>query len=203
MMFSYCKELCMALSPKGRVSFPSVFEPSAFEGESNPKFSVTLVFDPSKMDEAQLGLLKEMKAAANKAAQEAFGGDVGGYAKEGGVIRSPFRKTDEKPKFYEPGQYFVRFANKYKPNVVDGRRQPIDPHTDDFYAGCWAHVSYEVYTYDYMGNKGVSFSLGNVQKTGDDEPFGNRKSSAEDDFDIIEAGAQGGGAPGGDDDIPF
>jgi len=191
----------MALTPKGRVSFPAVYEAQSVNEGDKPKYSVTLVFDPPNMDEQQLSLMKAMKAEANKVAQEAFGCDIGGYAKEGGVVVSPFKKTEEKPKYYDPGKIFVRFANKYRPNVVDGKKQPIAADTDDFYAGCWAHVSYTCYAYDYMGNKGVSFSLGNIQKTSDDEPFAGRRTTADDDFGVIEAGATAT-AEGGDE-IPF
>jgi hypothetical protein len=200
-------ELFMATSPKGRVSFPNVFEAVKYKEDDKPKFSVVLVIDHKNLDAQQKALLVEMKNAANKVAQETFGCDLGGYATEGGVVKSPFRKTEEKPKYYDPGKIFIRFANKYKPNVVDRGRQPINPQTDDFYAGCWAHVSWEAYAYDYMGNKGISFSLGNIQKTGEGEPLAGKRTAVEDDFEVM-----GDQAPSAavtsvpasvDDDIPF
>lgn len=189
----------MALSPRGRISFPSVYQASVVNEGDKPKYSLTLVFNPETMDEGQKALLSTMKAEANRVSQAEFGCDIGGIAKEGGVVKNPFRKTDEKPKFYDPGQYFIRFANKYKPNVVDGRRKPIPEDTADFYAGCWAHVSYEAFAYNYMGNKGVSFSLGNIQKTGDDEPFAGGRTNPEDDFDVIEPGSSSAST----EEIPF
>jgi hypothetical protein len=196
----------MAISPKGRVSFPNVFEAVKYKEDDKPKFSLVLVIDHNNLDAQQKALLIEMKNEANRVANEVFGCDLGGYATEGGVVKSPFRKTEEKPKYYDPGKIFIRFANKYKPNVVDGKRQPINPQTDDFYAGCWAHVSYEAYAYDYMGNKGISFSLGNIQKTGDDEPLAGKRTTVEEDFGVIDTPApstQGAATAADEDDIPF
>jgi hypothetical protein len=171
--------------------------------DDKAKYSVTLVFKHKDMEGQQLDLLKRMKAEANKVAKEAFGVEIGERDSEGTIIKSPFRPTEDKPKYYDAGGIFVRFANKYKPTVVDGAKRPIKEETDDFYAGCWAHVSYTCYPFTYMGNKGVSFSLGNIQKTGDDEPFAGRKTSADDDFDVIESDEVGVGANGAGDEIPF
>jgi len=185
----------------GRVSFPNVYEATKMKEDDKPKYSITLVFKHKEMDESQLELLKQMKAEANRVAKEAFGVGIGERDEDGTIIKSPFRPTEDKPKYYEAGGVFVRFANKYKPAVVDTAKRPITADTDDFYAGCWAHVSYTCYPFTYMGNKGVSFSLGNVQKTGDDEPFAGRKTTADDDFDVIESEEVAAGASG--DDIPF
>lgn len=192
------------LSPKGRVSFPAVYEAGVVNEGDKPKFSLTMVFDHEQIQAdggPQLELLKRMKEEANNVAKEAFKVGIGERDEEGTIIKSPFRPTEDKPKYYEPGKIFVRFANKYRPNVVDAAKRPIPENTDDFYAGCWAHVSYTCYAYTYMGNKGVSFSLGNIQKTGDDDPFAGRKTSADDDFDVLESSAPAQAVPG--DEIPF
>ena len=175
------------LSPQGRVSFPQVYQPSAMNEGEKQKYSITLVFPHKTMEGKQLELLKRMKAEANKVAKEAFGAGIGERDKDGTIIKSPFRPTEDKPKYYDPGQIFVRFANKYKPTVVDGAKRPIPEDSDEFYSGCWAHVSYTCWAYTYMGNKGVSFSLGNIQKTGDDEPFAGRRTTADDDFDVVDS----------------
>lgn len=191
------------LSAKGRVSFPSVYEATKVKDDDKPKYSLTLVYRHKEMEGAQLELLKRMKAEADKCAREAFGAGIGERDEEGTVIKSPFRPTEDKPKYYDPGGIFIRFANKYRPTVVDAGKRKIREDSDDFYAGCWAHVSYTVYAYTYMGNKGVSFSLGNVQKTGDDEPFAGKRTDADDDFDVIEEEEGAMAADVSADDIPF
>ena len=175
----------MAVSPVGMVSFPFVFESAKYKEDDKPMFSMVLVYRHLEMPEDQKALLVAMKEEAQKVARETFGCELGGYCKDGGVCRSPFRKTEEKPKYYEPGGVFVKFKNKLRPNVVNRGMEPIAPESGDFYAGCFAHASYEAYAYDYMGNKGVAFSLGNVQKVGDGEPVGGKRTTPEDDFQAL------------------
>lgn len=191
------------LSPQGRVSFPNVYTPVAVKEGDKPKYSITLLIDYKNLQDKQLTLLQEMKAEANKVAKEAFGVEMGQRDAEGQIIKSPFRPTEEKPKFYPPGMIFIRFSNKFKPNVVDAAKQPILEDTADLYAGCWAHVSYTCYAYEYMGNKGVTVSLGNVQKIRDDEPFAGRKTSADEDFDVMDDNVQVVSGSAASDEIPF
>lgn len=186
----------MSLSPKGRVSFPDVFEARAFNPNDKPKFALTLIFPAiDQMEPDQLEKLKAMKAAANEAANERFKVGLDGEYR-GKKLVSPFHKTDEKPDYYEPGQIFVKFSSFQKPGLVYPNKKPILEDSGDFYAGCWAHVSFDAYTYDHSGNRGVAFGLRNIQKVADDEPFSGSRTSPDDDFDCVEA------APS-DDEIPF
>ena len=187
------------LSPKGRVSFPDIFEPKAFNPNDKPKFALTLIFPAiDDMDPAQLELLKAMKAAANAAAMERFKVGLDGEYK-GKKLASPFHKTDEKPEYYDPGQIYVKFSSFQKPGLVGPDKTPIDEASGDFYAGCWAHVSYDAYTYDHSGNRGVAFGLRNIQKTGDDESFSGSKTSPDDDFEDVSSEVPAASA----DEIPF
>jgi hypothetical protein len=187
----------MALSPRGRVSFPTVYVASAMEEGQTPKFSVTLLFKLDEMDAGQKQLFADMGNAANKAAIEKFGVKLGEEfpADSGKKLKSPFRKSEEKPKYLPPGHIFVKFSTISKPGCVDEARDPIDQVSGDFYAGCYAHASWTVYAYDKGGNPGVAFGLKNVQKTSDGEAFGAEKSSPDDDFEVIPVS--------GDDDIDF
>ena len=178
------------LTPRGRVAFPEVFEAVSYEG-NKAKYSLTLLFKLDEMDEGQKALFNKMVAAANAASVEKFGVKLGQpiNGKEGGKCpTSPFKKS-ETSDFYPDGHVFVKLSSYSKPGVVGANPKdgPLDP--DHFYSGCWAHASYTVYAYDKSGNKGVSFGLGNVQKTGDGESFGPSKSKPEADFDVVETEA--------------
>ncbi len=163
------------VSPVGRVSFPDAYKPRKMEGsDGDPKYAVTLLFD----DGADLA---EMKAAAAAAAKEKFGDKVKG-------LRSPFRAGDDKEYDGYAGKTYVRFSSPQAPAVVDGRKQPITEASGRFYAGCFARVSWTCYAYDKGGNRGVAFGLGNIQKTGDGEPFSSR-TTADDDFDEVDDGS--------------
>lgn len=161
------------LSPIGRVSFPSVFEPTAMSEGQDKKYSVTLLF-PKGTD------LKALKELAKKTASEKWPKGLPAN------FRTPFRDGGEKEQLdgYEEGVTFVKFSGKYKPEVIDQKKQPIG--ADDFYAGCWGRLTYTCYAYDNSGNKGVAFGLVNIQKAKDDEPFGLGSSSADEDFEELE-----------------
>ncbi len=91
---------------------------------------------------------------------------------------------------------FVSAKSKSKPGIVDSDRETIIDQSE-FYSGCFARATVSAYAYDYMGNKGVSFNLLNVQKLDDGEPFSAR-SRPEDDFADASVGAEVA-----EDEIPF
>lgn len=186
------------MSPQGRVSFPEVFVPKAMEEGQKEKFSLTLLFDPAKMDDAQKAKLRAMKEAADKACREKFQVGLNENYK-GKALTNPFRKSEEKPDLYEPGQIFVKFSSMTKPGLVDASRTAIAETSGDFYAGCWAHVTYTVYAYDQSGNRGVAFGLKNIQKTRDDDSFGGVRTTPDQDFDVLESAPAGGA----DDEFTF
>jgi hypothetical protein len=81
----------------------------------------------------------------------------------------------------------MNVKNKSKPGIVstypgpDGKPTPIDD-TNAIYAGCRVRASLRAYAYDVSGNKGVAFSLGNLQKLADGDRLDGRKR-AEDEFE--------------------
>lgn len=171
------------LTPEFRVSFPHVFEKhTAFEGQE-AKFSCVMLF-PKKTD------LKELKRAVTNAATEKWGPKE----KWPKNMRMPFRDGDEKSDLsgYE-GTIFVSASSKQKPQVignkkVDGAFPRIEKEDEQFYAGCYARATLIAFAYDKAGNKGVSFSLQNLQKLKDGEQFSGRKN-ADDEFDEVDDGS--------------
>lgn len=171
-------------TPEFRVSFPSVFQPTSFEGQ-DPKYKVNMLF-PKSTD------LSAMKALAKKAVEDKWPDKT----KRPANLRSPFRDGDtEKPDWdgYQD-MIFVSATSKMKPGVVDQNVQPILSE-DEFYAGCWARATVTAFAYSKAGNAGVAFGLQNIQKVRDDEEFSGR-SKAEDDFSPIDAGPGEGEASG-------
>jgi hypothetical protein len=160
------------VSPVGRVSYPNVFAAKEFDGKRT--FGLTLLFDKT----ADLTELKNAVAAAIK---ERWGN------KPPSNLRSPLRDGDEKDKPEYAGKVFVTFraGEDRRPAVVRPDLTPISQESGEFYSGCYAKVSYSVYAYDKQGNRGVAFSLGNIQKVRDGEPLDGR-TAAEDDFVAID-----------------
>ncbi len=190
------------ITKEGRVSFPSVFEKSDFNGDGKGKYEVTLVFDKD-VD------ISDMKEAARAAVKGKWGN------KPPSNLRSPFRLCGDKPEHYaeefDPKDIFVAFRSNGRPGVVDSSTQPIID-AEEIYPGCWARVSTNAYAYDFAGNRGVAFGLNNMQKIRDDDGIGGVKTEAKDDFEAIAGssedpaaytkGESWGDAPP-DDDPPF
>jgi hypothetical protein len=153
-----------------RVSFPSVFKATAFEGQE-PKFSVTMLF-PKDTD------ISDLKKAADEAAKEKWGDKIPKN------LRMPFVDGDEKEYDGYAGMVAIKANTKTKPQVVDRSKQPLLDDSE-FYGGCYARASVVAFAYDTAGNKGVSFALNNVQKLRDGEPFGSR-TNADSDFDDLD-----------------
>jgi hypothetical protein len=85
--------------------------------------------------------------------------------------------------FDREGSYFMNFASKDQPGVVNRKAKPID--AKEIYSGCQVRVTYGVWPYDTDGNKGVTLFLNNVQKVADGERLAGRPE-ASDDFEALE-----------------
>jgi hypothetical protein len=165
------------ISPIGRVSYPHVFKVNEFEGKRS--FSVTLLFDSSAD-------LSELKAMAAEAVKEKW---PDGAPED---LRSPFQSGDKKNRNGDHPEYagmtYITFktSESRKPQVVDARKNPITEESGEFYAGCYARVSFGYYAYDKAGNKGVNFGLNNVQKVRDGDRL-DGGSNADADFEALES----------------
>lgn len=170
------------VTPEFRASYPHLFKPQLNTLSNREEYSVLALFSPTAD-------LTKLKAMAMEAITEKWGADQKKWPKK---LRSPFRKHEEKeienadgtkslPAGFEPGGIFLTLKSKDRPSVVDQQVQPIID-TSEFYAGCYAKASVTVYAYEQAGNCGVSFGLGNVQKTRDGEPLGGTRSKPEQDF---------------------
>jgi len=180
------------VTPVFRVSFPSVFEASSWEG-SAPKFEVTALFDPSKFSDKDKARWKDMNALVNDVSMEKFKKKVKDLP---GNFKKPFRDGSEKADLegFEDGKPFARMSSKMRPGLIDKDRTPIVDQ-DEFYPGCYARATVTAYAYDNVG-KGVAFGLHNLQKVADGERLDSRTDASEDfDDDIDDEWL------GGDDDL--
>lgn len=195
------------ITPKGRVSYPHLFEARKAPGSDKAKYSLTLLFTDDPEVPAGSNDIDELKAAMLAAAYEKFG-DTDDTRKKikAGKIRMPLLEPEE-GKY--PDEYVLEIrmnsSEQFKPQVVDrfkgkdGKPAVItDP--DDLYPGCWARASVRAFGYDVSGNKGVAFALNNVQKLADDERLDNR-TSAQDEFEAEESEAGADDLDGALDDM--
>lgn len=161
------------ITPVFRVSFPQVFTPKPPMDGGEPVYSIQMLFPKTMKEE-----LKAMQAMYKEAAAAKW---PNGLPKN---FRSPFNDGDTKDLESHKGHFYVNCKTKFQPGLVGPDRQPIISQ-DDFYAGCFARASISAYAYDKNGNKGVAFSLQNIQKVKDGPKFASRVA-AEDEFETIE-----------------
>ena len=159
------------VTPEGRLLFPALFEPKAFENSTVEKYSCVLAFDA----DADLSLLiNEVREAA-----KAAGLDKG--------ARNPLCKGDDKVAEWGDafaGKTYIRIATQFKPFVCDRNKQEIiDP--SKVYSGCYARAVVHAYPYNKVGNKGVSFGLDSIQITRDGERLGTSGAASAALFDEL------------------
>jgi len=184
------------------VSFPQVWEPKQINGTGTAKYNLSMLFrvaaDPAKPETAkEKGVdITPMKQAVGAVLVAQFGPDK---TKWPAGLSIPFRDGKDKQfDGYGPGVIFIGASSSAKnprPGIVgpDGKTAITTPN--EFYGGCYARATVNAFYWEFMGKKGVSFGLQNIQKTRDGLPFSGR-AAAEDDFDAIPLpNASEGGAP--------
>lgn len=171
-------------SPEFRVSFPNVFKPRQYMGKGDAKFNCVLLFSKGTN-------LDELKDACRKVAREEWGAnlkDIKWPFKDGDVHFAAKEKAGKKGFEAYKGMIFCSASTTTRPQVIQpDAKTYIDGDETAFYAGCHARTILNPFTYENEG-RGVSFGLGNIQKTRDDEKFGGRPP-AEDQFDPVQTGA--------------
>lgn len=178
-MASDKKNPLKVITPKFRLSFPELFQAKAYEDQA-AKYSIQMLFD-KKTD------LTEMKSVVKKAAKEKWGDNP-----PKGILM-PFKDGNEKELEGYENKIVVSAGSKFKPQIVDQKREPILAQ-DDIYAGCFARAAIAAYAWEHKNKqgkilkRGVSFNLESVQKLADGEPFVKRPDASED-FDEVDDGS--------------
>lgn len=167
------------LTPKFRVSFANVFQPSSFN-DSKPSYNMTMLFPKA----ANLDIFKN---ALREVAKMRWGTKIPQLA-------LPFTDGDTKSYDGYAGMFAIKVANyiykekdahKAKPGIVDMNRVPILTPAE-FYSGCYARATIFAKATGGPGTgyaAKVSFGLRNIQKLEEGEAFGVAAVAAEDDFE--------------------
>lgn len=175
----------------GRASFPVLVEPRPVgkrpKPGATPKYQCTVVISQEQQDS---DWYRELKAKVGEAADKKWGPK--GSESRPRKIKSPFLTTDDittkVPEGYKDTDVFVRLDTTVRPNVVmkDGGRMVSlskDQIASQLYAGCDVVVAVDLYAWTHEeGGAGVSLGLGNILKTGDNEPWGATVADPSDDF---------------------
>lgn len=174
-----------------RLSFVNLLEPKSQLNDDGtpgaPKYSVMLLIPKStKSGRETIEKLNKAEAEAKEAGKSKWGGTIPRKLKsiihDGDADDAP---VDKYPELEGHWYLTVQTGLKYPPKVVGRDLQPILDATE-VYSGMYARVSLQPFAYSAMGNNGVSFGLGNVQKTRDGEPLGGVAARPEDEFDALD-----------------
>lgn len=148
----------------------------------------------------------KIKAAMKAALEKKFG------AKFPAGLKNPLQDGDTKLKAdgsplgeeYK-GHFFVRAKSTDQPGVVDLQGRPISD-VMQFGSGDFGRASIAAYAYDTPMNKGVAFGLNNLQFLERGPSLGGAKSTANEDFGVVNSAASDFETPviqQQDGDIPF
>ena len=165
------------ITPPFRTSYAFVHEPwkNNNNDDSEPKYSTQMIFAKGT------DIKPLIQCAANAAA--AKWGDSKNWPKMKYNILNTAEEAelgDVPSEAHYVDTLIGSAKSKNKPGIVGQDANPLMSQ-DDFYSGCYARASISAFAYDTAQNKGCSFGLNNLMKTGDGERLDGR-ASAEDDF---------------------
>lgn len=164
-----------------RFSYPNLFTPRAMSPGQPEKYSVSILIP--KDDAVTVAAVKKaIKVLEAETLKDKY------KNKKPNGWKTPLRDGDEErsdsPEY--AGMYFMGCNSKNKPGVIDLLKNKLDQ--EDLYAGCYGHVSVNLYAYDVSGNRGIAAGLQNVLKTKDGERLSGGASAESDFGDLLEEG---------------
>lgn len=172
------KNATKVITGEVRLSYAHLFEPYAFEGDQEPKYSVMILIP--KSDKATMADIKAAQAAAVE-----LGVRTKWNGKKPKNLYNTLKDGDSDMDGEEfEGCWCLRCSSRNAPGIVDRQARPVMDSTK-VYSGCYGRVSINFFPYSAAGNNGISAGLNNVQFLRDGDPLGGR-SRAEDDFDALD-----------------
>lgn len=172
----------------GRLAFPVINKPEAFQGQGEPRYSAVLIVEPSS--DAHDKILKAAKKAAEdkwpgkgEAALKALRaqnkmcfydgdmkGDTSGFA--GNIILNA-----SSPQNQPPALVVTR----------NGKNERLDRETQGvIYGGCYVNMIVEIWAMDNQWGKRINAQLAGIQFVKDGESFGGGRPADEDEFEAVE-----------------
>jgi hypothetical protein len=154
-------------------SYANIFKPRAADEKSEPKYSISLLFE-KKTAEKQLA---ELRKVVEFVALQKFGPNWKKIPK----FHTPIRDGDvDKPEAKEyAGRLFCNASSTRKPGVVDRHLTPV-MSDEDAYSGCKFVAAVNVYAFEKAGNKGVALGLNNLLVFEKGDRIDGKKDASED-----------------------
>ena len=160
------------VTPNGKLSYPTVFEPQGFQG-SDPKYSCSVLVDKNDRDCAVM--LEKLEQMQEDAIAATFpDGKVPRNFERWGITNG-----DELSDPTAEGHWVVKASNKSKPAVVDADKTEI-LEASTVYGGAIGRLNIVAKAYGTKTKGGVTFELLAVKKTDDGTPFGGAAKAVAD-----------------------
>ena len=160
-----------------RFSYVNIFRSRSFTADGDAKYSICLLI-PKKDKKTVAKIEKAIEETKHKGIADKWGGKLPKN------LHNPLRDGDEEHADESPeyaGMYFINCVCKEKPGIVDENGNEIlDPN--EVYSGCWGRAGFNLYAYDFNGNRGIGAGLNTIQKLKDDDRLGGGRATTEEDF---------------------
>lgn len=165
-----------------RIAFPTLWEPTQFNGQGDYKFEVTALIDKTRTE-----VFEDIENAIKKVAIKKWGvKDADKIIKSIRNIPNRFCLRDGDEKEYDgyAGNMFIKASSTARPTVVDRDRTSLTAQDGRPYSGCYCNVSLEFFAYDNSG-KGISAKLRGVQFLRDGDAFAGGGVASADEFEDL------------------
>jgi hypothetical protein len=156
-----------------RLSFPSLFNRSTFEGKEG-KFEATFLLN-KETDAATIKKLDDAIKAAIKEAKIKVGAD-----------RLCLKDGDDSEYDGYENHMSFKAASSKRPTLINRDKTPIVEDDDVLYAGCYVNAIVDLWVQNNNYGKRINANLYGVQFVKDGEAFGNAPQDVTGDFDELD-----------------
>ena len=155
-----------------RLSFPSIFAPSVFEGKSG-KYEATLLLPKDRT-----AIVTKIESAIEEAVAKSR-------------LKIPrgkwcFKDGDDSEYDGYEDNWSLKAANSKRPTVIDRSRAPVTAEDEIFYAGCQVNAIIDFWIQNNSYGNRVNANLYGLQFVADNTPFGLGPIDVTDDFDELD-----------------
>mgnify|MGYP003645223808 FL=1 len=156
-----------------RLSFPSIFNKSEFNGQVG-KFEATFLMNK----ESQAKMITDVQA------------QIALIQKDNKAKVSPDKLCLKDGEFVDYDGYAgcmsIKAGSNRRPTIIDRDKAPIVEDDNIVYAGCYVNAVIELWYQDNSYGKRVNCNLLGIQFAKDGETFGAGDTDVSDDFDTID-----------------
>lgn len=164
---------------ESRLAYPQLWEPRAFMGEGDARYSALLLLPPSHP------CVHDVNTTIDKVAKDKWGQRADGILK---TLRSSHKicfldgALKAGTEGFE-GNLYLSASSKKRPVVVDRDRAPLTEKDGKPYAGCYVNAILDIWAQDNQWGKRINATLMGIQFLRDGDAFAAIPPATAEDFD--------------------